>query len=367
MNAENFSKYLQNPSLLHQLSYEELKTMALQYPYCQPLRLLLLKKSLLDNKSNWREALAQVASRSVDRKLLFDRVKALGGEGETVDNFLMAEEYLELKSLEDLQEEAIPLMGQEGAAPEEEEAVQFEFGPAESAPYLQELPDLSVDMDETPPFASADTPPLPPKLEDWETEQLDHITNTLSEDNSPPTAPAPTYAPFGKRENRPASPEEAASSDFEHRILPGAILVAIAISQTMGKPTQKSSDRMPAHAPLHQGIPRPRPKTSFTSWLSQFQPPDIKSQLSSIMESKKREELKKKKKEKKKAAQRDVNQIAEESVTPHPDVVSETLAKLFARQGQHAQAIEIYERLMLVFPKKSAYFAEQIEQLKKKD
>ena len=45
------------------------------------------------------------------------------------------------------------------------------------------------------------------------------------------------------------------------------------------------------------------------------------------------------------------------------DLVSEELAEIYAKQGLNSEAIEIYRKLSLLNPKKSAYFAAQIEKL----
>ena len=63
------------------------------------------------------------------------------------------------------------------------------------------------------------------------------------------------------------------------------------------------------------------------------------------------------------AAERQVQAIAAHSIE-RKEVVTEAMAEVLAKQGMREKATEMYRKLSLLEPEKSAYFAEKIEKLK---
>ena len=60
-----------------------------------------------------------------------------------------------------------------------------------------------------------------------------------------------------------------------------------------------------------------------------------------------------------------VFQMAVNSITKEEDLASEPLANIYIKQGRYEQAIEMYRKLSLRNPQKSAYFARKIEEIQK--
>ncbi len=57
--------------------------------------------------------------------------------------------------------------------------------------------------------------------------------------------------------------------------------------------------------------------------------------------------------------------LSEKSLIYGENIISETLAQILIKQGKKDKAIEVFKKLIWKFPQKKAYFAAQIEDLKK--
>lgn len=66
-----------------------------------------------------------------------------------------------------------------------------------------------------------------------------------------------------------------------------------------------------------------------------------------------------------KGKKKPLKKLIEKSIIQDQDIASEPLADLLAKQGHIQQATDMYERLRLIFPEKSAFFAQKIKKLKK--
>lgn len=276
MTQERFFRILNDPELLANISYEELKTLALAYPYAHNLRYLLALKAHKIDHPEAARTLHAAAMYSLDRTQLFVFV----APKEIVPIKLMEEEVLELKPIETVRQEL------EALTPLPRQEVQTEVQKVHAIPPPQVEPALKEETREMP-------------------EDLPEISESETPPEPPPTVQKPAHEPFASWISR-----------FQPPVL-----------DSLTKTTE-----IPEPELEPEPEPDPLPKSNKRSPL----PPE------------------------KGIAQ----QLAERSVSENKDVISETLARLLAKQGHKEKALAMYQRLCLAFPEKSAYFAAEIEKLK---
>lgn len=289
MTQERFIKLLNNPELLATISYEELKTLALTYPYVHNLRYLLAIKAGQDQHPDFTRNLATASAYSLDRTCLFSLMAPMKMAPQVVA-VAEKEEVLELKPIADVQQQLDvlgPIARSEEKSVEKTNVMAIGFS---AEPGSKDAPVLDFtkpnegkpEMIRTQPAKA----PMTPK------------TNSVEE-------PIPSFNVWLSRFNPPA-------------------LASVALTNP-GKPTHDpelvKEQRNGAKGSDHQD------RNKHESLTPQM--------------------------------------LAEKSVTESKSIVSETLAKLYADQGYTEKAIDMYKRLSLAFPDKSAYFAAEIDKLKK--
>ncbi len=487
MNAESLLHYLKNPVHLYDITYQELQNLIGQYPYCQNLRYLLVRKSKLENHKNYQRDLHIAATYSINRKLLHQQLMLTDYHQTSTDSTLVpTEDYLELSSLDQFETQ---LEEQKVYSLQEDTTVEFE-APSEILPNIA----LDLSTDQTSPSIEKETI-LPTLEEEIDEDLLDALTSLEDEDKNenlleeslsdledelespssqedgssipdeaneeenvvsfddffeeqlneePPESTSDEELPLEEefmgetvedsvsmledtKEEATLSVEEAIPDEaieVEEEVIVTIPLVveneeksAIdRLFEEMDEEEEPKSEEeldflkskipfvvtndeeeIEEKAPSDTSTLQPAPKQSFSSWLKQFQPPlsqaiesappkpikeeESKGELEQkkAKENKKKErnekmkaflkaqKKKKKKKKKKEKKAKPTLTLASKSISESEDVLSETLASLLATQGYADKAIQMYERLGLIFPEKSAYFAGKIEELQTKE
>lgn len=333
MNAENFSHYIEDASLLYQMNYEELKQLLLQYPFNANLRYLLLQKSEQENHPDFERNLRSTAISSPDRAHLFQYINGTMQPAEL-------EERLELKSLQELDLDTNALVFEQVET--ETEAVVF------STPQP-----LRFDLDST--FEEEDQP-LPkdqpvkqeqgilPENEDAIRTPLDKSDLGFVVEEEVQT-PSPTIEEKESLEDDVPVIEpivEAEEPIVEEREMEND-------NKEIRTPLDKSDLGFSASEPIKATAEvgnteklMPTPRHALAGWGNRYQVPKICD---------------------KDRYDPRALRIVRQSVEDSEEIATETLANLLVRQGRFQRAIEVYERLSLLFPEKSHFFAVRIEEI----
>ncbi|MBR9921613.1 MAG: hypothetical protein GYB31_12315 [Bacteroidetes bacterium] len=423
MNSENFSDFIEQPSHLYQIPYEELKSLVLQYPYCQNLRYLLLKKSKIENHREYDKNLHMAATFSPDRTFLFNQIKKTVVTQEKEEAYELNEDFLELRDLNevrnamaDFQEESEKIK-----VPKEESLV-IDPGPSVpdegipsagsdkyDAPFDFSDDEIEEEPEEIPKSSQQDNtldPPAPPteipltalmgdilpsigEVIDWvamsqiqiEEEQLSQevpspteeprvsLTDLLADilpamEALPGAIPDFPEPPLEAQSQVEEAPDEQQDEDTQEESNPAPPIAEPVELEITNVPEDEDEDEeiIEQQEKQVESGPKPTPKASFSSWLKQFQSPQVSVQMDKVMETEKLQ--KKKKKKKKKKVKDPAKELAIQSVQEQ-GVASETLASILAQQGHYSKALQMYKQLKAENPDKADYFQKMIDGLKR--
>jgi tetratricopeptide (TPR) repeat protein len=366
---------LAHPATLTGADVHELEQLALAFPYCQTAHLLLAKAAHDQGSMLASQRLRRAATYATDRTQLrqlietkptpSDRLElveveeAVGAEVEAVEantatlapptslpssaadstgDFvetatpLLETEPTEVPqpeppACEALLEEQLPAQAPPIRPPAKAEAARFEFGLAEAEPaeiMAYRLPELEV------------APLSEPKL-------------------------AETLPPFGGVADVGYAPGEGsrlgfclqsqASVEYSLTTGPAALLPSTALppANEFFAPDALLLAHLAAHQEATDTMPAPAAKDLINSFLQRA--PTSASRRRAALPAFD-------------AEQEEQPDLSGRSTQVVPDLASESLAKILARQGKTDRAIAIYERLMVKQPEKMAYFAAQIDSLR---
>ena len=306
MNSENFPEFLADPSGLYKVSYQELQSLVLEYPYAANLWKLLLCKAYFEDKSDFPKILESLAIRVQDRRRLKAFMAVLN---DLKLEYNLAIETRQILDLEKLKEKAIERAMNQPISPEQEEK-ELEA----PQPHQTDRKNLLLELFN----------------EDTDTENNTQQESTINEEVELEEEIKNSKPIFYK-----------VGEDILTNIIVGNI-----ISNTFNfyrEGVQVLVNKQ--NEAIKKAKNGPTPKQDFKSW-GKSQKPN------------------KKKKKKKKSFKS--KSIAAKSIMYNTSIASETLANILEQQGYFDEAIKMYEQLCLKNPEKIALFEAKINNLKER-
>jgi hypothetical protein len=313
MHKEELLTYIQHPERLTRESLDPILRLSEQYPYFQTARLLAVKNRFLIGDEGWQKEMETAGSFVADRRVLYDLIYPLSGSSQP-------------EPLED--DDAVPVADSDAVPIADSDAGVIDTPAEEKQPTLRGNISnlLSMQLEELELIDPEEAELVPEIVLDAETLYRDSESRETSET----TGEEPDLLAWDTQGDAEADPDADADSPKETHSFTEWLLLC-----NQANPAESAAiPEILAAAAVHEHELINR----FIETNPRLQP---------------RQDL---------HPQKD---ISEDSIREHDGIFTDTLAKIYIKQGLYGKAIFAYEKLILKYPEKSGYFAGQIEEIKK--
>ncbi|MCE3295467.1 MAG: hypothetical protein K0R65_1181 [Crocinitomicaceae bacterium] len=328
MNLESLYQKIRQPETLDSADLPALKDLCAKYPYAQLFSVLYLKALAQSKDLHFEDELQQHAYKITDRAKLYELIHENSGSDQEITALPMEEDF-----------------NKESVQPQHEETAADEHPIIGETAQAQQLTPQPGENQESEAF-----------------EQTKHAVSQSAEDQEIPS-----------EEEKPAAAGIREIDELDKEILSSVMATAYSLELE----EKQHEDQQNKDVAKPESIPTPPdedPKRdlnqsrSFTSWLklasetTQDQP-KAEKESDKIIEKFIREEPER---FKPKTEFYSAPKKAKESISEGKLIYTETLANIYALQGNYPKAITAFQQLMLTIPEKKLYFAQKIEELNKK-
>ncbi|MBK5284729.1 MAG: hypothetical protein JJE25_04950 [Bacteroidia bacterium] len=316
MNRQLFLRMLEHPDTISETENITLKKFTEDFPFCQTGQLLFVKHLHSQSSVHFPEQLKIAAAYSSDRKILYHLIHSaspLSVAGKSLEH------------VEEVAEEIpVPLIHKENVVEESIEPQDIIQKRLQEISELRKTEAVSEKQEEKktddPPVA--EIIPLTPESKEPKPETIPAVEDIIvPEPEIISKKEEPTPAKINSEENDTAIINDQHSFTGWLKAIKKEPLVESKKPEKKAKPASASDEIISRFIETE-----PRIKPSKVQFYSPVK-------------------------------------MAKLSLEEHDDLVSETLAGIFAQQGNFPKAIEMYKKLMLLNPEKSAFFASLIEKL----